>query len=231
MSNSKILVGYSGSILESLIERNHYDKTEIIIFEDDEKRLSLINKYDYEFVKTFSFKEGKKFIESSKNIFEVFISVSSSPLKRYQVRNLFISKNIKFPNFYHKTARTSLFGEFSSGLYLGDYVTIEANAYLNEFTFINNHSHIGHDSKVGKYCVLGGGVIINGYCNVGDFCLIGSSVTVINGKKIGMGSVIQAGSVVTSDIPAFSFASGNPCKKVCSSKLLGKQFRIPQDIK
>ena len=94
----------------------------------------------------------------------------------------------------------------------------------NCYDSISNFSSISSNS----YCLLGGGVIINGYCKIEDYCLIGSSVTIINGKKIGMGSVIQAGTCVTSDIPEFSYVSGNPSKVICSSKLLGKDFRIPK---
>ena len=142
---------------------------------------------------------------------------------------MFRSKNLIFPNLIQTSARISDFTTFSDGLFLGDFVTVEANTFIDEFTFINNHSHVGHDSIIGKYCLLGGGVIINGYCKIEDYCLIGSSVTIINGKKIGMGSVIQAGTCVTSDIPEFSYVSGNPSKVICSSKLLGKDFRIPKN--
>ena len=228
MLNQKILVGYSGTILEHLLKNNKIEGEQIIIFEDDENRLNLINQYKNNFLKVFSFKDGIKYIEESKDDFEVIISISSSPIKRYQIRNLFHSKNLIFPNLIQPTARISDFATFSDGLYFGDFVTVEANAFVNEFSFINNHSHVGHDSIIGKYCVMGGGVVINGNCKISDYCLIGSSVTVINGKKIGMGSVIQAGTCVTSDIPEFSYVSGNPSNVICSSKLLGKQFRMPE---
>ena len=47
-----------------------------------------------------------------------------------------------------------------------------------------------------------------------DGCWIASNVTICGGVTIGKNSVIGAGSVVTRDIPANSFAAGNPCKVI-----------------
>ena len=45
-----------------------------------------------------------------------------------------------------------------------------------------------------------------------DFVWMGSRVLVLPGVRIGEGAVIQAGSVVSSDIPAYAIAGGNPAK-------------------
>ena len=45
-------------------------------------------------------------------------------------------------------------------------------------------------------------------------CWIASNVTICGGVTIGEGCVIGAGSVVTRDVPANSFAAGNPCKVI-----------------
>ena len=49
---------------------------------------------------------------------------------------------------------------------------------------------------------------------IGSDCWIASNVTVCGGVTIGEGCVIGAGSVVTRDIPAGSFAAGNPCRVI-----------------
>lgn len=49
---------------------------------------------------------------------------------------------------------------------------------------------------------------------IGDNCWLASNVTVCGGVTIGNGCVIGAGSVVTRDIPANSFAAGNPCRVI-----------------
>lgn len=47
-----------------------------------------------------------------------------------------------------------------------------------------------------------------------DDCWIASNVTICGGVRIGRGVVIGAGSVVTKDIPAETFAAGNPCRVI-----------------
>lgn len=47
-------------------------------------------------------------------------------------------------------------------------------------------------------------------------CWIASNVIITGGVTIGEGCVIGAGSVVTRDIPANSFAAGNPCRVIRS---------------
>lgn len=49
---------------------------------------------------------------------------------------------------------------------------------------------------------------------VGKDCWFGANVVVCPGVTIGDGCVIGAGSVVTKDIPALSFAAGNPCRVI-----------------
>ncbi len=49
---------------------------------------------------------------------------------------------------------------------------------------------------------------------VGSDCWFGANVVVCPGVTIGDGCVIGAGSVVTRDIPAHSFAAGNPCRVI-----------------
>jgi acetyltransferase-like isoleucine patch superfamily enzyme len=49
---------------------------------------------------------------------------------------------------------------------------------------------------------------------VGNDCWFGANVVVCPGVTIGDGCVIGAGSVVVKDIPAYSFAAGNPCRVI-----------------
>ena len=50
--------------------------------------------------------------------------------------------------------------------------------------------------------------------HIGRGCWICANVTILPGVTIGEGCVIGAGSVVTRDIPANSFAAGNPCRVI-----------------
>jgi len=46
-----------------------------------------------------------------------------------------------------------------------------------------------------------------------DFVWIGARVIILPGVTIGEGAIIQAGSVVSSNIPKYAIAGGNPCRK------------------
>jgi len=50
--------------------------------------------------------------------------------------------------------------------------------------------------------------------SIEDDVFIGARAIVLRGVTIGRGSVIGAGSVVTSDIPPFVVAAGNPCRPI-----------------
>lgn len=49
---------------------------------------------------------------------------------------------------------------------------------------------------------------------IGDRCWIGGGAMIMPGLTIGENTTIGAGSVVTADIPANSFAAGNPCRVI-----------------
>lgn len=49
---------------------------------------------------------------------------------------------------------------------------------------------------------------------VGNYCWLGAGVILCPGVTVGDNCVIGAGSVVTRDIPAGSFAAGNPCRVI-----------------
>lgn len=54
---------------------------------------------------------------------------------------------------------------------------------------------------------------------IGQDVWIGAAAIVLSGVKIGDGSIVGAGAVVTSDIPPFSIAVGNP------ARVVGRRFR------
>jgi maltose O-acetyltransferase len=49
---------------------------------------------------------------------------------------------------------------------------------------------------------------------IGSDVWVGGGAIILPGVKIGDASVIGAGSVVTKDVPAWTFAAGNPCRVV-----------------
>ncbi|AIQ95517.1 hypothetical protein [Prochlorococcus sp. MIT 0604] len=225
MRSNIFLLGNSPVLLELII--NHFNSNEfankIFVLEDDIYKVQNIKNLEPTLLKVISFDEGHQLISNKENNPKLYIGVSSTPIKRFNVYESFTQENTTFPNIYQKSAKLSNYCKIYKGSYFGEYTTIEPNSEIGEFCFIQSHSHIGHDSKIGKFSILGGSVTINGGCKIEDFCLIGSAVTIINNKIIGKGSVIQAGTCITKDIPPFSFVHGNPCK-ILPIEFLGKDF-------
>ena len=91
----------------------------------------------------------------------------------------------------------------------------------------SDHIQIGDDVHIGRDVWIrdnNGGhiVIIKGYKDkapvvIGDHVWICSNVSITKGVTIGDGAIISANSVVTTNIPAHSIASGNPAKVIAEN--------------
>ncbi len=230
MQNKVFVTGYAGPIIELLLSKVGKGDFYISVMEDDKKKRELLKNTYSTCISSLSFDEGVGLISNSDFTAEIYIGVSSTPKSRLIAKELFETKNITFPKLIQPSAKISISSKCSKGIYIGDFVTIESNATLHDFSFIHSHSHVGHDSYIGKFCVLGGSVTINGNCIVEDYCFLGSSVTVINDRKIGKGSVIAAGTCVTRDIPPFSYACGNPSKIISPVQVLGQKYILPEEL-
>ena len=58
----------------------------------------------------------------------------------------------------------------------------------------------------------------NSPVEIADDVFIGARAIILKGVRIGQGAVIGAGAVVTSDVPAFMIAAGNPARAVAEVK-------------
>ena len=115
---------------------------------------------------------------------------------------------------------------------------------IGDWTRINGVINIrgNENCVVGKYCAFGYGIHIlttnhsveyanvqlmlqrrhgfveleksKGQVVIGNNVWLGDNVTILAGSRVDDGAVIGAGSVVTSSIPAFSIAVGNPARVV-----------------
>lgn len=104
-----------------------------------------------------------------------------------------------------------------TGMHVGKKVAIGFKAMFGLFypsmIFIGDNSVIGYNTVVLEHEFL-----VNEYrfgeVHIGKNVLIGASSIVICGVNIGDNAVVAAGSVVTKDVPAGTFAAGNPAKVV-----------------
>lgn len=100
---------------------------------------------------------------------------------------------------------------------IGDNVLIAHNV-----TIIDTDSHeIDYEERANSFMELidKGIPEKEGNCKtapiiIKDYAWISYNVSILKGVTIGMGAIIGCGSVVTSDIPDFTLAVGNPCKVI-----------------
>lgn len=125
---------------------------------------------------------------------------------------------------------------------IGNYTSIGKNCQ-----FILTHHNYKTVSTYPEFSA----VFSRGHISIGSDVWMGMNVTILDNVSIGHGAVIGANSVVSSDIPPYAIAVGNPCKvvkyrfsepiidKLCASKwwelekieltLLGIQNNIDVD--
>ena len=139
-----------------------------------------------------------------------------------------------------------LFGKADESTFLNPpfFCDYGSNIFVGKNCFINYNCTILDNGKVrmGDNCMLAPNVSIYtaghalypdsrnlGYeygidVTIGNNVWIGGNTVILPGINIGDNVVIGAGSVVTKDIPAWSFAAGNPCKVIRKITEEDKEF-------
>ena len=143
-----------------------------------------------------------------------------------------------------------LFGKADESTFLNPpfFCDYGSNIFVGKNCFINFNCTILDNGKVtlGDNCMLAPNVSIYtaghalypdsrnlGYeygidITIGNNVWIGGNTVILPGINIGDNVVIGAGSVVTKDIPAWSFAAGNPCKLIRKITEKDKEFYYKQ---
>ena len=143
-----------------------------------------------------------------------------------------------------------LFGRADESTFLNPpfFCDYGSNIFVGKNCFINYNCTILDNGKVtlGDNCMLAPNVSIYtaghalypdsrnlGYeygidVTIGNNVWIGGNTVILPGINIGDNVVIGAGSVVTRDIPAWSFAAGNPCKVIRKITEEDKEFYYKQ---
>ncbi|MBE6208166.1 MAG: acyltransferase [Rikenellaceae bacterium] len=107
-------------------------------------------------------------------------------------------------------------------VFIGDYVRVDMNHA--DLIILEDHVHVAagtrllcHQRDLSNYCV-GDDYAKLGYrygkIHLKKGCLIGMDSIVMPHVTIGEGAIVGAGSLVTSDIPAWTVATGRPAKVV-----------------
>jgi len=74
------------------------------------------------------------------------------------------------------------------------------------------YTHVAHDCIVGDNCILANLVQLGGHVEIDDWVIVGGATVVHQFEKIGRHAMIGGGFRVTSDVPPFVLAAGEPLK-------------------
>src|SRR5262245_4888858 len=99
---------------------------------------------------------------------------------------------------------------------------INIGAIVGAGTMVDMNAVVGARAIVGQNCHVGAGAVLAGVLEppsaepvrIDDEVLIGANAVVLEGCRVGKGSVVAAGAVVTSDIPEFVVAAGQPARVI-----------------
>ena len=72
------------------------------------------------------------------------------------------------------------------------------------------YTHVAHDCIVGDNCILANCVQLGGHVEIEDWVIVGGATVVHQFEKIGKHAMIGGGFRVTSDVPPFILAAGEP---------------------
>lgn len=95
---------------------------------------------------------------------------------------------------------------------------IQSDAKIGRHCIINTGASVDHECQIGDYVHISPHVTLCGNVHVGEGSWIGAGTIIIPGIKIGKWCTIGAGSVVINDIPDYTTAVGNPCKRILNQK-------------
>jgi acetyltransferase-like isoleucine patch superfamily enzyme len=109
---------------------------------------------------------------------------------------------------------------------IGTNTVIDGNVQIGNFVKLESNVYIPTHTKIGSHVFIGPGAVLTNdkypqrlrdeYEPDGptleDSVTVGANATILPGIKIGEGSMIGAGSVVTKEVPPWSYAIGIPAR-------------------
>ncbi|KUO63279.1 acyl-[acyl-carrier-protein]--UDP-N-acetylglucosamine O-acyltransferase [bacterium BRH_c32] len=116
------------------------------------------------------------------------------------------------------------FGDEKTYFYVGDNTTIREFVTLHRGTLatgkasvgkdclIMAYAHVAHDCIIGDNCILSNAVQVGGHVHVGDWVIIGGLTAIHQFSKIGEHSMIGGSFKVSSDVPPYILAAGEPLR-------------------
>ncbi|WP_153685009.1 acyl-ACP--UDP-N- acetylglucosamine O-acyltransferase [Agromyces agglutinans] len=109
-----------------------------------------------------------------------------------------------------------------NGVRIGDRTTIreyvqihqgwKSETRIGDDVFLMNQVYVAHDGELGAGVTLASSVLLAGHVRIGAGANLGLGTSVHQFREIGRGSMVGMGSVVTTDLPPYAKAFGNPAR-------------------
>lgn len=146
-------------------------------------------------------------------------------LKVHSPKNIFLGKNVTIGRYSrlstYKGGKNQSLIKIGDDCYIGQMFSalsgggedliIKKNTLIASYVTICSENH-SIDPECGK--AYGAQALSGKRTTIGEYCWIGEKVIILPGVEIGDWCVIGAGSCVTSNIPSYSIAVGNPAKVI-----------------
>lgn len=111
--------------------------------------------------------------------------------KRQALIALIQDHDLNTINLVDQRAKVSPTARLGKGIFIAEFVTVEPNVVIGDFTNIWTRSIIGHDSTLGRNCVVQRGCFMCGNITMGDDVYLSMQVSLFKPE-----SVISSGTVV-----------------------------------
>ena len=131
-------------------------------------------------------------------------------------RKISLAVNVQFGIAVHPASVLSERSIIGEGSVVMGGVVINVDTLIGKHCIINTNSSVDHDCILEDFVHISPNVALCGDVHIGEGSLIGAGSVIIPGKKVGKYCTIGAGSVVIDNLPDYSIAVGNPCKKINS---------------
>ena len=117
-----------------------------------------------------------------------------------------------------KFANEETLFEIGDGTIIREFATLHRGTIESGTTKVGKncllmaYTHVAHDCILGDNCIIANSVQLGGHVEIDDWVIIGGATVVHQFEKIGKHAMIGGGFRVTSDIPPYILAAGDPLK-------------------